>query len=105
MHQVLLNTKDVTNPRDLAFDDAEVQCACSLRRARGDLRMCYAKTITSQPLQRYMANFLWHFSGEGISLDPDVSPVRILRESGASPRRPFTACESQLLYPFEEACT
>ena len=67
--------------------------------------MRYTKTIPSQPMQRYMANFPWHFSGEGISLDPEVSPVRILRESGASPRRMFTACESQLLYPFEEVRT
>ena len=67
--------------------------------------MHYTKTIPSQPLQRYMANFPWHFSGEGISLDPEVSPVRILRESGASPRGLFTACESQLLYPFEKVRT
>ena len=67
--------------------------------------MRYTKTIPSQPLQRYMANFPWHFSGEGISLDPKVSPVRILRESGASPRGLFTACESQLLYSFEEVRT
>ncbi len=67
--------------------------------------MHYTKTIPSQPLQRYMANFPWHFSGEGISLDSEVSSVRILRESGASPRRLFTVCEGQLLYPFEEVRT
>jgi hypothetical protein len=67
--------------------------------------MRYTKTIPSQPLQRYMADFLWHFSGEGISLDSEVSSVRILRESGASPRRLFTVCEGQLLYPFEEVRT